>query len=52
MAVEKSKPSARNHQGYWGVIQRVSHDILRFQFETVPLCDRVLSTLIHTETNT
>jgi hypothetical protein len=52
VAVENSKPSTRNHQGYRGVIQRVSHAILRFQFETVPLCDRVLSTLIRTETNT
>jgi hypothetical protein len=34
------------------VIQRVSHAILRFPFETVPLCDRVFSTLIHTETIT
>jgi hypothetical protein len=49
--VEKSQPSTRNHQGYGnqgygGVIQRVSHAILRFQFETVPLCDRVFSALI------
>ena len=36
VAVEKSKPSTRNHQGYRGVIQRVSHAILRFQFGTVP----------------
>ena len=46
------RPETRDQQGYRGVIQRVSHAILRFQFETVPLCARVLSTLIHTETNT
>jgi hypothetical protein len=50
--VETSKPSTRNYHGYRDVIQRVSHAILRFQFETGPLCDRVLSALIHTETNT